>query len=96
MKDKRNIEIFLYKESGKWIFFIKNPNLTTTKKNSGGWEGRGWGVARVSDFFSGGGGGWVSDFFYKEAKSKIKKKQQTINLILGWGGGGGGEVEGLE
>ena len=31
-------------------FFIKNPNLT--KKNSGGWEGRGVGVgARVSDFF---------------------------------------------
>ena len=29
--------------------FIKNPNLT--KKNYGGWEGRGWGVARVSDFF---------------------------------------------
>ena len=29
-------------------FFIKNPNLT--KKKSGGWEGRGWGVARVSDF----------------------------------------------
>ena len=27
--------------------FIKNPNLT--RKNSGGWEGRGWGVARVSD-----------------------------------------------
>ena len=32
------------------IFFIKNPNLT--QKNSGDWEGRGWGVARVSDFFS--------------------------------------------
>ena len=30
-------------------FFIKNPNLTK-KKKSGGWEGRGWGVARVSDF----------------------------------------------
>ena len=30
------------------IFFKKNPNLT---KKSGGWEGRGWGVARVSDFF---------------------------------------------
>ena len=29
-------------------FFIKNPNLT---KKYGGWEGRGWGVARVSDFF---------------------------------------------
>ena len=42
-------EIFLYRESGKCIF-IKNTNLTTTK-NSGGLEGRGWGVARVSDFF---------------------------------------------
>ena len=32
--------------------FIKNPNLTKkTTKNYGGWEGRGWGVARVSDFF---------------------------------------------
>ena len=31
--------------------FIKNPNLTKKKKNYGGWEGRGWGVARVSDFF---------------------------------------------
>ena len=30
--------------------FIKNPNLTK-KKNYGGREGRGWGVARVSDFF---------------------------------------------
>ena len=30
--------------------FIKNPNLT--KQKSGGWEGREWGVARVSDFFS--------------------------------------------
>ena len=29
------------------IFFIKNPKLT--KKNSGGWEGRG--VTRVGDFF---------------------------------------------
>ena len=24
------------------FFFVKNPNLTE-KKNSGGWEGRGWG-----------------------------------------------------
>ena len=31
------------------MFFIKNPNLT--KKNSGSWKGRGWGVAGVSDFF---------------------------------------------
>ena len=33
--------------------FIKNPNLTKKKKKKyGGWEGRGWGVARVSDFFN--------------------------------------------
>ena len=31
-------------------FFIKKPNLTK-KNNSGGWEGRGWGGARISDFF---------------------------------------------
>ena len=32
--------------------FIKNPNLTKKKKKKkGGWEGRVWGVARVSDFF---------------------------------------------
>ena len=35
--------------------FIKNPNQTKKKKkkkkNYGGWEGRGWRVARVSDFF---------------------------------------------
>ena len=35
-------EFFLYKESGNGFFFIKNPNLTN-KKNSGEWEGRGWG-----------------------------------------------------
>ena len=44
------------------VIFIKNPNLTTTK-NSGGWEGRGWGVAEVSDFFF---------FFPKESKSEKK------------------------
>ena len=38
----RICEIFFYKESGNCFFFIKNPNLTKKKKNSGGWEGRGW------------------------------------------------------
>ena len=41
-------------------FFIKNPNLTKKKKKSGGWEGRGGGGARVSDFLS------------KESKSEKK------------------------
>ena len=54
-------EIFLYKEYGKG-FFIKKPNLTKKKKNSGGWEGRGWGVARVSDCF----------FFFQKSPS-LKK-----------------------
>ena len=40
-------EISFTKNSESEIF-IKNPNLT---KNYGGWEGSGWGVARVSDFF---------------------------------------------
>ena len=31
------------------IFFYKESK--SNKKNSGGWEGSGWGVARVSDFF---------------------------------------------
>ena len=34
--------------------YIKNPNLTKKKKKKksyGGWEGRVWGVARISDFF---------------------------------------------
>ena len=43
-------EIFLYKDSGKCFFFYKE--IKYKKKHSGGWEGRGWGVARVSDFFS--------------------------------------------
>ena len=42
---------FLLQIIRKVIFFIKNPNLTKKQKNSGGSEGRGWGVARVSDFF---------------------------------------------
>ena len=52
-------EIFFYKETGN-EFFIWNPNLT--KKIFGGWEWRGWGVARVSDFF-----------FSKESKSEFFK-----------------------
>ena len=40
---------FSYTKNLERDFFIKNPNLT--KKKSGGWEGRGGGVARVSDFF---------------------------------------------
>ena len=31
-------------------FFYKESK--SNKKKSGGWDGRGWGVARVSDFFS--------------------------------------------
>ena len=41
-------EIFFYKESGKLIFFIKNPNLTKKKKILAGGRGGG-GVARVSE-----------------------------------------------
>ena len=48
-------------------FFIKNPNLTT-KKYSGGWEGRGWGVARVSDFL----------FFQKNPSPKKKEKKKKF------------------
>ena len=50
---------FSYTKNLERDFFIKNPNLT--KKKSGGWEGRGGGVARVSDFFL---------FFSKESKSE--------------------------
>ena len=53
------------------IFFIKNTNLT--KKISGGWEGSGWGVARVSDFF-----------FSKE--SKFEKKLFSFRGGEGKGG----------
>ena len=52
------------------IFFIKKPNLT---KNSGGWEGRGWGVARLSDFF-----------FFFQKNTSLKKY-----FGGGGGGGGG-------
>ena len=52
-------EIFFYKESGKGIFFIKNPNLTKKKKNLA--CGRGGGGARVSGVF-----------FSKESKSEKK------------------------
>ena len=46
------------------IFFIKNPNVTknNNKKNSGGVEGRGVGVARVSDLF-----------FFFQNNSSLKK-----------------------
>ena len=42
-----------FTKNPKSEIFIKNPNLTKKKKtkNYGGWEGREWGVARVSDFF---------------------------------------------
>ena len=34
---------FFYTKNPESDFFIKNRNLTKTKKkNSGGWEGRGW------------------------------------------------------
>ena len=55
---------FSYTKNTESEFFIKNPNLTKNKKtNSGGWEGRGWGVARVSDLVF---------LFSKEFKSEIK------------------------
>ena len=41
---------FSYTKNPESEFFIKSLNLTK-KKNFGGWEGRGRGVARVSDFF---------------------------------------------
>ena len=77
-------------------FFIKNPNLTKKTKNYGGWEGRGWGVARVSDFFfkkpslkknlffGGGEGkeGLTSISAFVLQRFQIKKKIE--------GGGGGG------
>ena len=31
--------------------YTKNTESELKKKKSGRWEGRGWGVARVSDFF---------------------------------------------
>ena len=40
---------FSYTKNTESDFFIKKPNLTKTK--SGRWERRGWGVARVSNFF---------------------------------------------
>ena len=38
------------KESGKRNFYKESKSNKKTKIY-GGWEGRGWGVARVSDFF---------------------------------------------
>ena len=41
-----------FTENPESEIFIKNPNLTKKQiKKYGGWAGRGWGVARVSDFF---------------------------------------------
>ena len=41
-------EISFTKNPESEFYIKKKPNLT--KKKYGGWEGRGWGVARVSDF----------------------------------------------
>ena len=42
---------FSYTKTPESEFFNKESKSNKKKKNSGGWEGRGWGVARVSDFF---------------------------------------------
>ena len=44
-------EIFFYQESGKGIFFIKNPKKKKKKKKFWRVGGEGVEVARVSDFF---------------------------------------------
>ena len=54
-------EIFFYKESRKMNFFDKESK--SNKKNSGGWEGKGWGCGKSFFFF----------FFPNESKSEIKK-----------------------
>ena len=51
---------FFIQRIRKVNFFIKNPKSNQKKKNSSGWEVRGWGVARVSVFF----------LFSKESKSE--------------------------
>ena len=56
---------FSYTKNTESVFFINKPNLTKKFWRLGG-EVRGWGVARVSDFFL---------FFPKESKSEKKKKQ---------------------
>ena len=43
-------EISFTKNSESEIFYKESKSNKKTK-NYGGWEGRGWGVARVSDFF---------------------------------------------
>ena len=40
---------FSFTKNPESEFFYKKSKYN--KKNSGGWEGRGWVVARVSDFF---------------------------------------------
>ena len=51
---------FSFTKNPESDFFIKN-----LKTNSGGWEGRGWGVARVIDFF------FLLFFFSKESKPEF-------------------------
>ena len=41
---------FSYTKNTESDFFYKESK--SNKNKSGSWEGRGWGVARVSDFFS--------------------------------------------
>ena len=80
-------EIFFYKESGKWIFLKKNPNLK--KKILACGRGGSGGVARVSVFF-----------FFKRIQVWIEKKfwggedkgGLASFLFFFWGGGGGVEV----
>ena len=50
-------------------FFIYKESISNKKKNSGRWEGRGVGVARVSVFF-----------FSKESKSEKKYKKFVFFL----------------
>ena len=38
-------------KNSKSDFFFYKESKSNKQKNSGGWEGRGGGVARVSDFF---------------------------------------------
>ena len=53
---------FSYIKNPESKFFYKESK-SNKKKSSGGWEGRVWGVARVSDF---------SFLFSKESKSEKK------------------------
>ena len=47
------------------FFFYTESKSNKKKKKSGGWEGRGWCVARVSDFFF---------IFKKESKESKSEK----------------------